>query len=68
MQQERGHSIHRQLTRMNLTLVIATALMALVGTLVITVRMEFQTIGYYLYYPFSRRSYQRPSGDPVGHG
>ena len=44
MQQERGHSIHRQLTRMNLTLVIATALMALVGTLVITVRMEFQTI------------------------
>ena len=44
MQQEKGHSIHRQLTRMNLTLVIATAVLAFVGTMLITVRIEYHSI------------------------
>ena len=40
---ERG-TIHRRLTRMSLTLVLATALLALLGTLGITLRLEYQGI------------------------
>ena len=41
---EKNRSVHHQLTQMNLTLVIATALLAFVGTLFITVRLEYQGI------------------------
>ena len=40
----RGHSLHRQLTKMNLTLAIATALLALLGTTLLSLRMEFRAV------------------------
>ena len=48
MAQPANQTLHTQLTRMNLVLVLATALMALVGTLVITLGMEYQGIDLHL--------------------
>ena len=42
--QERNQSLRSQLTNMNLILVITTALLAFAGTMVLTLRMEFQAI------------------------
>ena len=42
--QEKNPSLRQQLTKMNLVLVIATALLAFVGTMFLTLRMEFQAI------------------------
>ena len=42
--QERNHSLRSQLTNMNLILVITTALLAFAGTMILTLRMEFQAI------------------------
>ena len=42
--QERNHTLRSQLTNMNLILVITTALLAFAGTMVLTLRMEFQAI------------------------
>ena len=42
--QEKNPSLRQQLTKMNLVLVIATALLAFAGTMFLTLRMEFQAI------------------------
>ena len=42
--QERNQSLRSQLTNMNLILVITTALLAFVGTMVLTLRIEFRAI------------------------
>lgn len=42
--QERNHTLRSQLTNMNLILVITTALLAFAGTMILTLRMEFQAI------------------------
>ncbi len=44
MEKRSGHSLGRQLTRMNLMLAITTALLAFAGTMFLTLRMEFQAI------------------------
>ena len=44
MRQEERGTVHQQLSRMNLALVIATALLALAGTLGITLRLEYHGI------------------------
>ncbi len=42
--QERNRTLRSQLTNMNLILVITTALLALVGTMILTLRIEFHAI------------------------
>ena len=48
MEHQGTRTLHAQLTRMNLVLVLATALLALAGTLVITLRMEHQSVDLHL--------------------
>ena len=48
MEHRGNQSLRAQLTRMNLILVLTTALLALVGTLIITLNMEHRTIDLHL--------------------
>lgn len=48
MERQGNQTLHTQLTHMNLALVLCTALLAFVGTLVITLRMEHRSVDLHL--------------------